>query len=246
MTGTRQAATDHPAHARGVANDLDERRDYHGRELEIARSGRIPGSRPEVPVGARVVLDVGCGAGQTLAALDAPPETLLIGVDHELSTFEALKVPDARFRLVGAAGEALPVASSSCDMVICRVALPYMDVRIALAEMARVLRAGGALWITLHPVRMIWAKLLDDVRHLRWRSTVYQCFILVNGVLLATTGRQLTFPFGRDRRETFQTAGGMRRALRRAGFESIAFERHERAFIVTARRSGPAGGDVVG
>jgi ubiquinone/menaquinone biosynthesis C-methylase UbiE len=225
------------AFAAHESESLKARRDYHGREYQIAREGRVPGSRPRVPANARVVLDVGCGAGQTLAALEAPEGALLVGVDVELETFAALELPDARIHRVGGEGEALPVASASCDFVICRVALPYMNVPTALGEMARVLRAGGSLWLTLHPAEMILASLRGDLRRGHWRSAAFQCFVLLNGLILAATGRQLRFPLNRSRQETFQTAAGMRRDLRRAGFEDIHFERYGAVFIASARRS---------
>ncbi|MCB0205774.1 MAG: hypothetical protein KDH89_13210 [Anaerolineae bacterium] len=63
-------------------------RAYHLHELEIARS--LDDSRrvmPEIRPQHRRVLDLGCGAGQTLIASDLPRETWAAGVDVD---FDAL------------------------------------------------------------------------------------------------------------------------------------------------------------
>src|SRR5690606_12979241 len=121
-------------------------------------------------------------------------------------------------------GEAIPIASESCDAVFCRVAMPYMNISRALAEMLRVLRPGGWLWLTLHPREMVVRQLRGDLVAHRWRGVLYRCFVLANGMLCNATGIQLRYPFNRSRQETFQTPAGMRRLLRKAGFEILAIE----------------------
>src|SRR5436190_136947 len=68
---------------------------------------------------------------------------------RELFRESGARVPSL---LLGAA-ERLPFATAAFDVVICRLALPYTEVRRALAEMARVLRRGGALVLQFHCLR---------------------------------------------------------------------------------------------
>ena len=57
-------------------------------------------------------------------------------------------------RFVVGDGHTLPFTSGLFDLVISRVAVPYMDIPVTLREVNRVLRGGGQVWMTLHPVRM--------------------------------------------------------------------------------------------
>jgi ubiquinone/menaquinone biosynthesis C-methylase UbiE len=94
------------------------------------------------------VLDVGCGTGQTLAAIVAAhPAVRAYGIDL---SGEMLAV--ARRRLAGAAelqvadAERLPLADGSVDLVVCVDSFHhYPDPGAALREMRRVTRPGGGL-----------------------------------------------------------------------------------------------------
>lgn len=210
--------------------DVRERVAYHLSELAIARDPAHPGhSNPPIQPGARV-LDVGCGAGQTLiAAAGANPST---GVDLDLAALRLGKrlAPGTGFAC--ATGEALPFPPAHFDLVICRVALPFMHVPTALAEMRRVLRPGGGLWITAHPASFP----LRALRRASVPGKLYQLYVLLNGLLFHLTLRQIRFP-GHGC-ESFQTCAGMRRALRALGLEEIAVTPGT-PFLVTARA--PAG-----
>jgi hypothetical protein len=102
-----------------------------------------------------------------------------------------------------------------------------MNTAAALPEIARVLRPGGMLWMTLHPFRMIWTR----AGHGGWKAWVRVAYIVANSLLFWIAGRQ--FPFFKGRYESVQTEGGMRRVLQRAGFGQVAAERG-RCFIMTA------------
>ena len=93
-------------------------------------------------------------AGQTLLASDLPDGVLAAGVDVDYSALSAGREMSAGIGLVNAEGESLPFCKETFDLVICRVALPYMHVTRAVREMARVLRVGGDLWLVLHPFSM--------------------------------------------------------------------------------------------
>lgn len=213
----------------------EQLRAYHLEELAIARE--VVGAQvlSYLPEDVRVVLDVGCGAGQTLVALAARPALVRVGVDSDQAALGILRESDAGMMLLAGSGEALPLASGSCDAVICRVALPYMHVATALGEMARVLRPGGRVFLTLHPYELVLRHLLEDAGALRLRGVLYRAFVLVNGLLLHATGRQTRYPLNRKRQETFQTAGGMRRLLEAAGLHVLEIS-HDGEFVVRASK----------
>jgi ubiquinone/menaquinone biosynthesis C-methylase UbiE len=81
---------------------------------------------------------------------------ILVGLGHKvrgtdltagmLKVAEA-KVPDARFDV--APLDALPLSDESCDVAVCALALTHEpDIRPAIHELARVIRAGGHLVIS--------------------------------------------------------------------------------------------------
>jgi ubiquinone/menaquinone biosynthesis C-methylase UbiE len=208
---------------------------YHLAELEVARTPGDPRRvMPDVPPTVRAVLDVGCGVGQTLMALDLPHDDVMrCGVDVDHAALAAGRTLDPRLGLAQAPGEALPFADGSFDFVLCRVALPYMDIPRAAAEMARVLRPGGQLWAVLHPVRFGLSALAAHARRGQPKGALFQLYVLANGLALHAAGRQFRFPFGARPLESVQTGRGIRVALERAGFEGVA-TRRDRFFVVTA------------
>lgn len=210
---------------------------YHLAELEVARTPGDPRRvMPDVPRSARAVLDVGCGAGQTLIALDLGGSPVLrCGVDVNHAALALGRSLDRTLALAGASGEALPFADASFDYVLCRVALPYMDVARAAREMARVLRPGGQVWLVLHPVRVALAALAGHVRRAQPKGALFQLYVLSNGLALHTGVRQFRFPLGARALESVQTERGMRRALERAGFGTVS-ARRDRFFVMTAEK----------
>lgn len=212
---------------------MDERA-YQLLELAVARDPTHPRrSLPPVAPHHRRVLDIGCGAGQTLLATPFPPGTFRVGVDvaHEALVLGRELAPD--LPLLGARGEWLPFASAAFDLLICRVALPYMHTGRAVAEMARVLAPGGDVWLVLHPWRMTVAELFAAARALRVRVALHRMYVLANSLLLHAAGREVAWPIS-GTHESFQTERAMRRRLRQAGFQQIAFQRGA-AFVATAR-----------
>jgi ubiquinone/menaquinone biosynthesis C-methylase UbiE len=210
-------------------------RQYHLRELEIALSSDDPNRMlPETVTGAGRVLDIGCGAGQTLIALKLNGARGY-GVDIDL---EALRLGRELLReahrepvdLTAGDGENLPFRDGSFDLVISRVALPYMHIPAVLSEAARVLAPGGEVWFALHPASMFRR---SAVRTLR--SAVFQCYVVANSILFHLAGRQFRYPLNSRRTESYQTEQGMRRVLAALGFTAIRFQRNSTQFTVSAR-----------
>ena len=95
------------------------------------------------------ILDVGFGDGDDLRSLAARGCTA-VGVDVALA-------PDSRSvhgaaRLLLARAEHLPFRDASFDGAVMKVVLPYTDERVAVREVARVLRPGAVWELTAHGI----------------------------------------------------------------------------------------------
>ena len=207
---------------------------YHLSELQIAQDASAPGHLlPPIPAECRAVLDIGCGAGQTLIASRLNENVLACGVDPVAPALALGRTLTDRVHFGAAMGEHLPFANETFDLVFSRVALPYMNIPRALAEIFRVLRPGGTVWLSLHPPRFAFRTMGRAIRAGSVRATLYPVYTLLNGVLLHLLNRQIQWPFGRKRYESAQTAAGMRRALKRAGFTDPWISR-DQFFVVRA------------
>ncbi len=200
----------------GSLTSLGQNVRYHVSEFkeQTGRKG-LDGMLELGAVGSRVrVLDVGCGAAQTLRLLEPDRPVDLVGVDINLSSLalgcrfaglEGLPVT-----LAMASSYALPFRECSFDLVLTRVALNYMHQRRALTEMVRVLRPGGYLFCG---VEGIWHDLSYIVRGRSLRALVCRCRDFGYGLVHSLVGWQpmpgSTLRGGR----TFATAGRLGRIL---------------------------------
>jgi ubiquinone/menaquinone biosynthesis C-methylase UbiE len=203
---------------------------YHDDELQIALNTANPQRVVPETDNAEAVLDIGCGAGQTLVAIGNHNRRVGVDIDVEALRFGLPGTVPIGIRVAAAKGEHLPFADRTFDFVYSRVALPYMDIPAALAEMHRVLRPRGRLWLTLHTIGIPAAQF----RRGNLKGRIYAAYTVLNGVWFHFSGR--TFRFLRGLCESIQTERGMRIALSRAGFSHIEFRRTTQHFIVTARR----------
>jgi SAM-dependent methyltransferase len=203
---------------------------YHEGELRVALDATNPQRLLPEPGGAARILDIGCGAGQTIVALAAGSRA--VGIDIDLAALRvAARGPVGEpLRVAAAKGERLPFATAAFDYVYSRVALPYMHIPSAVAEMHRVLRPGGRLWLSLHPVAIP----AEQFRRGNVKGKVYAAYTMLNGAWFHVTGRTFALPGGIC--ESIQTRRGMRLALARAGFRNIGFHRTPVHFTVTAER----------
>lgn len=171
------------------------------------------------------MLDVGCGAGQELLPYLG---TRTVGVDVRRSGLvegRSLFGPRAPLLMVAAA-EALPFASAAFDVLLCRLALPYMDVARGLKEMARVLAPGGVLVLQVHHLRYYLRKAL---RARALADFIHSLRVIARGTLFELTGRQ---PPG----EVFQLLASLRRLLAATGLQVLEVDESDRgAPIVVAR-----------
>jgi ArsR family transcriptional regulator len=142
---TRLLADRHPAAQAffaGAAGQWDRLRDeLYGRSFtQEALLALLPSSW--------TVADLGCGTGQTAAAL-APHVRRVIAVDQSAAMLKAAKKRTAALGNVEVRQgslEALPLDAASCDGALLLLALTYVaDPAAAVREAARILRPGGRL-----------------------------------------------------------------------------------------------------
>jgi SAM-dependent methyltransferase len=103
------------------------------------------------------VLDVACGPGSVtrLAAIEVRPSGRVTGVDLSpamlaIAQAKPIVPGSAAIEYHQAPADRLPVAPSDFDVVVCQQGLQFFSNRkAALAEMRRVLRAGGRLGIAV-------------------------------------------------------------------------------------------------
>ncbi|MEZ4769786.1 MAG: class I SAM-dependent methyltransferase [Caldilineales bacterium] len=209
-------------------------RAYHLHELEIARSQED--SRrvmPEIRPQHRRVLDLGCGAGQTLIASDLPAGTWAAGVDVDFDALLLGQELAAPLAFVNGLAEGLPFADAVFDLVIARVVLPFVRIRPALAEIGRVLRPGGDLWMLVHPPRRAWRSLRAAAGARNGQGALHQGYVLANGALFHLIGEVAPSPAS-GRYESFQTAHAMIRELRRVRLNDVIVVRARHHTVMTA------------
>ncbi|MDJ0336052.1 methyltransferase domain-containing protein [Salinibacterium sp. G-O1] len=95
------------------------------------------------------VVEVGAGTGTSFRHYGAAVDSVVaVEPDAELRAIAetAARSADATITVTDGTAETLPVASGSCDWVVCSLVLCTVpDQRAAFAEFARVLRPGGRL-----------------------------------------------------------------------------------------------------
>jgi len=97
-----------------------------------------------------VVVDLGCGPGSTLAALERRwPSIRLVGIDLSAASLSAARQAGIRATLVRAdLSIGLPLHENSVDVVVCHNVIELLPDPITLfVEARRILRPGGrAVW----------------------------------------------------------------------------------------------------
>lgn len=143
----------------------------------------------------RSVLDAGCGHGLYLRELQAPGR-FVVGVDAKLDNAAAASAACASASACGAVLQRLPFRDAVFDLVTSIEVLTHIQPRLqaaAVAELFRVLKPGGTLFLSVHNSTRHWAHLLK--RRFAGRPS-------------PTTGMSI-YPFVPFR---------LKRLLRRAGF----------------------------
>jgi ubiquinone/menaquinone biosynthesis C-methylase UbiE len=183
------------------------------------------------------VLDLGCGFARNITITIVPASYEIVGVDIALDRLQsaAKKFPSRKF--IQARAESLPFADSAFHSIVCEVAMPYMNIPVALSEINRILEPGGTVHFSLHAFRFTLYEL--RLAFPRPKALLFRLWVMVNGIILHLTGKPAEIG---GRYESFQTRRGISLAMQRAGFEDISFSRPRDRFtkqlVVSARKSG--------
>lgn len=165
------------------------------------------------------VLDIGCGPGQELLPFLERSNAFCVGVDvaealGDVTAQVFIDQPKAAF--VRTFGETLPFGDESFDVILCRVAIPYMNNRKAIAEAARVLRPGGVYLLKTHAPSFFFGMIRERVSTMNPKMLAYPVICLAASLWHSVTGRQLEKGFWRGK-EIYQTRTFLEREFMRAG-----------------------------
>ena len=180
------------------------------------------------------ILDLGCGTGDSWKKMSLSAENWhIIGIDLSMPSLQLARAKNTAqgWVYLCARGERIPLSDAAVDGIFCNVALPYMHIPQTLAELHRVLVPSGWFKASLHSPGFTWRELRRSFP--KPRASLFRLFVLANGAVLHCLGRILII---KDVAESCQTKRGMRRALRKAGFEHIKFRREGERFFVEAYR----------
>src|SRR5256885_7582075 len=197
--------------------------EYHLKELEIAfDKSDARNILPNVLDSDKVILDIGCGIGQSFIALDCT-DRVCIGIDTDE---DAIRYGTGRYgskiQFILSDAAQIPLPSNTFNLVYSRVSLPYMNIPKVLKEIRRVLRKDGRVWMTLHSKDMAVEDLENAIKSRNIKRLTQVIYILTNGYLLKYFG--IVVPFRKGRYESWQSASAMKTLLIRGGFEVNAYE----------------------
>lgn len=170
------------------------------------------------------VLDVGCGAGQELLPFLEKTSAFCVGIDaaDELGkvTKDVFQKKDfeKRFAFVRSFGEKMPFADTSFDVVLCRVALPYMDNRRAIAEISRILKLNGTFLLKTHAPAFYFGMIRQRIGTFSPKQLAYPLICLAGGIVHSVSGKQLQNGFWKGK-EIYQTHRFIKRECARNGLK---------------------------
>jgi SAM-dependent methyltransferase len=164
----------------------------------------------ETAPGAAVV-DVGCGTGlvSRLARAQLPGATV-VGIDLSLGSLRRVRASDPGIAVAEGDNLALPVRSAAAALVVSRgVIMTTPDPRRAFAELVRITRSGGRLFVRVYnrdnvyrPVYRILGGLCRAIARVPGGKallavTVYPLFLVALEIgCLLVAGRMTRFPRG--------------------------------------------------
>ncbi|CAN5854299.1 hypothetical protein BH20ACI4_BH20ACI4_33410 [soil metagenome] len=170
------------------------------------------------------VLDVGCGAGQELFPFLGKTNAFCVGIDiaDELGkiTNEIFNQKDFsdRAKFARSKGESLPFANESFDVVLCRVALPYMNNRLTIAEVARILKPNGIFLLKTHAPPFYSAMMKERIKTLNPKQIAYPLICVAASIFHLLSGKQLETGFWKGK-EIFQTRGFLEKEFAKNGLK---------------------------
>jgi len=192
---------------------------------------------PPFDMRGKKVLEVGCSTGVDLTHSAYAEAAERCGIDIDTKAIETGRALYPALDLRVARGEAIPFRDGYFDAVLSRIALPYMDIPVALAEINRVMRPGGYLFASWHDWQGKHEWFLDPVRALTWKRMVDLAYIVAASITYRVSGRIPARPWN-GTRETFQFRNHIPLILTAGGFVDVTCERSEHHLRTTARKPG--------
>lgn len=172
------------------------------------------------------VLDVGCGAGLSILPFAENKNSICYGIDigEEVGEVGTMIFREQGFAGKGffmrSLGEELPFADESFEVVICRVALPYMDNHKALSEIARVLRPNGKFFLKIHAPLFYWEMIKERAKTLNPKQIAYPLICLIGGTINRLSGKHPGGNFWKGK-EVYQTRKSLLKELEKRGLKII-------------------------
>lgn len=202
------------------ANAALENYEHRGSETKSLFFDAVKDSKIET------VLDLGCGAGQELFPFLEKTNALCVGIDKgaELGKITneifSAKSFSERAKFVRSSGEKIPFADESFDVILCSVALPYMNNRETIAEVARVLKKEGSFILKIHSPVFYFSMIGRRLKTLSPKMVAYPLICLTAGIYHHLTSKQLEQGFW-EGKEIYQTRGLLRRICAENGLQII-------------------------
>lgn len=190
------------------------------------------------------LLDVGCGGGASLAAIDryirGEKHPTLIGLDREyqnlsfgkriINSVFANGKTNPRISFIQADAHRLPFRNDSFHIVYLRGTFHLINREFFLAEACRVLRPKGRLLIIIPSYKYFIKFFFDSLRTRRASNAALAFFSILNGLWLRLTGKQWriksTWSYG-------NTARSLTAALRGSGFHVLRCDYRKGPFSVS-------------
>jgi ubiquinone/menaquinone biosynthesis C-methylase UbiE len=181
-----------------LGSDFNSYNDYISLEWEKFELNRVrykPMLEATGSIEVKRVLDIGCGAGQEMLPFI---ETGAFGVGIDVTPFVGQigrqKYGEKNLQnsvgFLNASGNKLPFADESFDVLICRGALMFMNVRAALSEMSRVLAKNGRFFLMVQAPNYYWWKMREGLKRKEIKTAIHASRVLLNGTWFSLTEKQ--------------------------------------------------------
>jgi SAM-dependent methyltransferase len=131
------------------------------------------------------VVDLGCGEGNQLAALEA---ARCVSTGFDVDVVVLGRARGRGLRVVAGAAEAMPLRTAAVDGVVCKVMLPYTDEARVVAEIGRILQQRGKAILCSHGAGYYVRYLVEGPS---WPRRAYAVRALLNTWLYSLTGWRL-------------------------------------------------------
>jgi len=211
---------------------------YHLDELShLSDPYDVKNDYPVIDDKHNVILDVGCGIGQAYVGNNFSSKSgkTLYGIDIDFTPLQFGKKYYPGIHFINGSAESIPLQSNHVDFLISRVSLPYTNVPGSMAEIYRVLKPGGEIWITLHPFSFFSDLIKDCWHNFTIKKLLDRVYILGNGMIFHVTGKLIRRPVIGGM-ESLQSEKAMARLMRNLGFENVEMTTTRSHFLITANK----------